>query len=454
VKIMHMLLIHQVFASPTDAGGTRHFELLSRLVRNGERATVVASDLSYFSGQSVVADRRWVTEEELHGIRVLRAYTYPALHKSFVWRVISFLSFMVTAVWAGWKAGEIDVVMGTSPPLTQPLSAWLISVLRRRPFLLEIRDLWPEFAIDMGVLRNPVLIWIARRLEMFLYRRATHLLVNSPAYRDYLISKGMPCSKISLVANGVDPTMFDPAADGRALKEEFNLTSKFVVVYAGALGMANDLGTLLEAAELLRDEHEIHFLLAGGGKERANLEVQVSQRGLCNVTFTGPLPKSRMPEVLAAADVCVATLKNIPMFTTTYPNKVFDYMAAGRPIVLGIDGVIRSVVEEAGGGIFSPPGNPETLAAAIRQMYSDRQAARQMGLTARVYVEGHFDRRQQADHFALLVARLAQRVFDEPVDSQADSAASSGCEPLMAVAAQNRAIATFPAALGLQRAAD
>src|SRR5262249_55244077 len=153
--------------------------------------------------------------------------------------------------------------------------------------------------------------------------------------------------------NGVDPTMFDPAADGRALKEEFKLTSKFVVVYAGALGMANDIGTLLNAAELLGNEPDIHFLLAGGGKERANLEAQTSQRGLRNVTFTGPLPKSRMPEVLAAADVCVATLKNIPMFTTTYPNKVFDYMAAGRPTVLGIDGVIRSVVEAAGGGIFS-----------------------------------------------------------------------------------------------------
>ncbi|HEY2827930.1 MAG TPA: glycosyltransferase family 4 protein, partial [Pirellulales bacterium] len=260
---MHVLLIHQVFSSPSEAGGTRHFELLSRLARSGHRATVVASNLSYLSGQSLVGGSKWITEQNSHGIRILRAYTYPTLHRSFVWRVVSFLSFMVTAVWAGWKAGKVDVVMGTSPPLTQPLSAWLIAVLRRRPFLLEIRDLWPEFAIDMGVMRSPVLIWVARRLEMFLYRRASHLLVNSPAYRDYLVSKGVRPEKVSLVANGVDPTLYDPAAEGSTVREEFRLQGKFVVLYAGALGMANDIGTLLDAADLVRDQPDIHFLLAG-----------------------------------------------------------------------------------------------------------------------------------------------------------------------------------------------
>ncbi len=164
---MHVLLIHQVFASPSEAGGTRHYELLSRLVKSGHRATVVASNLSYLSGASVVGESKWIAEQDVEGIRVLRAYTYPTLHRSFVWRVISFLSFMLTAVWAGWKAGKVDVVMGTSPPLTQPLSAWAIAVLRRRPFLLEIRDLWPEFAIDMGVLRNPVLIWVGAGWRCF-----------------------------------------------------------------------------------------------------------------------------------------------------------------------------------------------------------------------------------------------------------------------------------------------
>ncbi len=417
---MYVLLIHQVFVSPEEPGGTRHVELMSRVVQAGHRATIVASNLSYVTGEEFVSGRHWVTEQHVQGIRVLRSYTYPSLHRSFTWRAISFLSFMLTAVWAGWKAGKVDLVMGTSPPLFQTLSAWLIACMRRRPFLLEIRDLWPEFGIDLGILKNPVLIWIARRVEMFIYRRATHFLVNSPAYRDYLITKGVPRGKISFIANGVDPAAFRPDVDGRALRTEHGLEEKFVVTYAGALGISNDLGTLLHAAAELRDEHDIHFLIVGDGKERKNLDSLVEQLKLSNITFTGALPKRRMPEVLAASDVCVAILKNIKMFTTTYPNKVFDYMAAGRPTVLAIDGVIRQVVEAAEGGIFVPPGDSHGLAAAIGRLHDDRAAARTMGQKARRYVEQHFNRDQQADLLCRLVERLAEHGRAEAEDSSND----------------------------------
>ena len=354
---MHVLLIHQTFVSPEEAGGTRHFELMSRVVQSGHKATIVASNLDYLSGKKCVEGDQLVTEQHIQGIRVLRAYTYPSLHRSFIWRVISFLSFMVTATWAGWKAGKVDLVMGTSPPLFQSISAWLIACLRRRPLLLEIRDLWPEFGIDLGIIKNPIVIWLARRLEMFLYRRATHMLVNSPAYRDYLISKGVPRKKISFIANGVDPAAFHPGVDGRALRKEFGLEGKFIVTYAGALGVSNDIGTLLKAAAEISRSSGCSFF-AGRRRERAPESGIACRR---DETYQRDVhrercPKRRMPEVLAASDVCVAILKNIKMFTTTYPNKVFDYMAAGRPTVLAIDGVIRQVVEAAEGGIFVPPG--------------------------------------------------------------------------------------------------
>src|SRR5690554_1389339 len=176
---MRTLLIHQAFVSPTEAGGTRHYEFARRCINQGYPFTIVASSLSYLSGQRVTSERRLVTEEDVDGIRVLRAYTYPALHRSFFWRVISFISFMFTSVLAGLRAGPVDVVMGTSPPIFQAVSAWAIAFLRRRPFLLEIRDLWPAFAVDMGVLTNPVLITLAEWLERFLYARATHIVVNS-----------------------------------------------------------------------------------------------------------------------------------------------------------------------------------------------------------------------------------------------------------------------------------
>jgi glycosyltransferase involved in cell wall biosynthesis len=399
-----VVLIHQAFASPGEPGGTRHYELARYCVERGQTVTIVASQISYLTGQHVPE-----REQNLGGVRVRRAYAYPALHRSFMWRIVSFLSFMLSSIWTALRSGPVDVVMGTTPPIFQAVSAWIVALLRRRPFLLEVRDLWPEFAIGMGVLKNPMLIKVSRWLERFLYARATHLLVNSPAYRDYLIGKGVPARKISLIANGVDPEMFDPAADGAALRETWQLGDKFVVTYAGALGLANDIPTLLQAAAQLRDQTQIHFLLVGDGKERASLETQARQLSLSNVTFTGSQPKTAMREVLALSDACVAILQDIPMFRTTYPNKVFDYMAAGRPTVLVIDGVIREVIDAAQGGLFVPPGDAAALAQAVLQLAGDRDQARAMGRAARAYVVEHFNRQQQAADFAALLQQLAAR---------------------------------------------
>jgi glycosyltransferase involved in cell wall biosynthesis len=405
---MHVLLIHQVFVSPNQGGGTRHYELAQSLLKEGHRFTVVASNIGYVTQRPIVDGRGLVREQRVGGIRVLRAYTYPSLQRSFSWRVIAFLSFMCTSFWASLRAGPVDVVMSTSPPIFQAVSGWLMAVICRRPFLLEIRDLWPEFAIDIGVLKNPMLIVLSRWLERFLYARATHILVNSPAYRDYLLDKGVPSAKLSFIPNGVDPDMFDPTANGERIRQQWGLDAKFVVTYAGAMGLANDIPTILRAADRLRDQAHIRFLLVGGGMKRPDLESLARQLQLQNVIFAGGYPKSEMREVLAASDACIATLKDIPAFRTTYPNKVFDYMAAGRPTILAIDGVIRQVVEAAGGGVFVPPGDDAALADAVYSMSQDRQRAAAMGRAARAYVVEHFNRHQHAAQFLELVQYLAR----------------------------------------------
>ena len=215
--------------------------------------------------------------------------------------------------------------------------------------------------------------------------------------------------KISLIANGVDPEMFQPRADGRAIRQELGLDGKFVVTYAGALGMANDIETILRAAALLLDDRTIHFVFVGGGKEQANLKKLARELNLENVTFAGGRAKNVMPDVLAASDACLATLKDIPMFRTTYPNKVFDYMAAGRPTILAIDGVIRDVVESAGGGVYVPPGDAAALAEAVRTLRANPDRGRSMGLAARRYVEQHFNRHTQSAEFADLLEHLSHR---------------------------------------------
>ncbi len=403
---LHILLIHQSFVDHQHPGGTRHFELASHLVEQGNHVTIVAGNLGYLTGQQFVPSNSIVCQQVIQGIRILRAYVYPSLHRSFLWRAISYLSFMVTSLWAGLRAGPVDVVWGTSPPIFQLFSTWLVSVIRRRPLLLEVRDLWPEFAIDMGILNNRLLIGVARWAEMFFYTRATHIMVNSPAYRDYLLGKGVRPTKITVIPNGVDPDMFEPGSQGASIRKQWDLNGQFVVTYTGALGQANDIMTILKAAARVQDDPSIRFLLVGDGKEKPNLERYARGEGLPNVIFAGTYPKNQMKEVLAASDVCTATLQNIPMFRTTYPNKVFDYMAAGRPTILAIDGVIREVIEAAEGGIFVPPGDDVALAHAVRVLKQDPSRARSMGISARQYVTKNFDRRLHAEKLAQLLNKI------------------------------------------------
>ena len=408
-KKIRATLIHQAFCGPNDPGGTRHYEFARRMVQGGHSFTVVTSDVSYLTGHKVNGE----AQESLDGIQVFRSKTYKPKSSNFLRRVVSMCSFAVTSLLAAFGSGKADVIIGTTPPIFQAASACLLAACRRKPFILEVRDLWPAFAIDMGILKNPVLIKLSRWLEHTLYRRAAHMIVNSPAYRDYLIGERVPSNKISLIANGVDPAMFDRDAQGDCIRRKYELTGKFVVTYAGALGVANDIDTILRAAKRLQRFRSIHFMLVGDGKERERLQDKAKTMSLQNVTFTGAQPKGEMSEFLAATNACVATLQDIPMFRTTYPNKVFDYMAAGKPVVLGIDGVIREVVENANGGVFVKPGDDEQLADAILKLYRDPDSCHSMGINARHYVRRHFNRSDQARDFVELMQKIANGKSDE-----------------------------------------
>lgn len=402
---MHILLIHQAFAALDEAGGTRHHELARFLVERGHQVTIIASPVSYLSGKVRQGGMRWVDRQEPEpGIRILRTYTYSALHKSFVHRVLSFVSFMVSSFLVGLQVRHVDLVWGTSPPIFQGITAWLLARLKRAPFLFEVRDLWPAFAIAVGVLRNPLLVRASLWLERFLYRRADRVMVNSPGFIEHVTRRG--AAWVELIPNGADPEMFDPHADGRTFRAANGLEEKFLVLYAGAHGISNDLCVALQAADQLKGFPNICFLFIGDGKEKANLQRQAAALKLENTVFLPPVPKEKMGEVLAAADTCLAILSPLEMYKTTYPNKVFDYMAAGRPVLLAIDGVIRQVVESSGAGIFVPPGDATAMAEAVQKLESDPPLARAMGLAGRRSVERYFARRTLAEKLALLIEEM------------------------------------------------
>jgi glycosyltransferase involved in cell wall biosynthesis len=405
---MKILLLNQAFVSPDEPGHTRHFEMAQYLRQRGHELVIVASDLNYQTGQRTVERHGLFTEQMIDGVRVLRSYIYPTLHRSYFWRIISFFSFMFSSVWTALSVKDADLIMGTTPQIFQAVSAWFVAFIRNKPFLLEVRDLWPEFGVSMGVIRNPVVITLARWLEKFLYARATHILVNSPAYKEYMLAKGVPAGKITFIAYGTDVDMFNPNVSGLTVRQQLGLEDKFVVLYAGALGQANDIYTVLCAAKHLNDEKHIRFVFWGDGKERPNLQLEAERLKLENVIFAGVCPKKEMPFVVASSDVCLAILQNVPMFRTTYPNKVFDYMAAARATVLVIDGVIREVIESSKGGVFVEPANHELLAKTILELSKDPQRVKQMGENARAYLVKNLDRRDKLDETLKLLMQLVR----------------------------------------------
>lgn len=404
---MHILLIHQAFAAMDEAGGTRHHEMARYLVASGYRVTIIASPVNYLTGESREVRIPWqIREEPEPGLTILRTYTYPALHKSFVHRVFSFLSFMISSFITGISVKGVDLVWGTSPPIFQGFTAWLVARLKGVPFLFEVRDLWPAFAVAVGVLKNRLLIRLSEWLERFLYRHADRVVVNSPGFISHVSQAG--ARRVELVPNGADPDMFNSSSSKKEFLSPYNLDGKFISMYAGAHGLSNDLGVVIEAAAQLKDRENIQIVFVGDGKEKPNLITKAAKMQLDNVTFLPSQPKNQMAAVLSAADACIAILKPIELYRTTYPNKVFDYMAAGKPVILAIGGVISNLVTDEGAGIVIPPGDPTALAQAIRDIADDQEMAQKMGEAGRNAVEQRYNRNKFSQQFSLLLEDMVR----------------------------------------------
>jgi glycosyltransferase involved in cell wall biosynthesis len=404
---MHILLIHQAFAALDEPGGTRHIEMARVLVEKGHQVTIITSPVSYLTGKARFSNRWKAVEQPFPGIKILRVYTYPALHRSFFHRVLGFFSFMFSSFFVGLSVTGVDVIWGTSPPIFQGWTAWLLARLKGVPFLFEVRDLWPAFAIAVGVLRQKTLILLSRWLESFLYRHADVLVVNSPGFIEHVKKHG--AKNVFLVENGVDPAMFVSPTGGKAFRQQHGLEDNCVILYAGAHGISNDLEVVLEAANLTMHEPALKFVFVGDGKEKPNLLQMAAELHLTNVLFLPSMPKAEMAEVIAGADACLAILKPIEMYKTTYPNKVFDYMAAGRPVLLAIDGVIREVVEKADAGIFVEPGDPSSLANAALRIMTNPGEARQFGINGRLYVAENYHRGKLTGKFETVLIELLNR---------------------------------------------
>ena len=295
-------------------------------------------------------------------------------------------------------------MIATSPPLNIAVPGAVAARLRFRgtPWVFEVRDLWPESAVTTGMMGSTsVLTRLMYRLERWAYESADRINVLTPAFRDDIVRRGLaPDEKIFFVPNGVDVEMFSPSGRDNGCRHEFGWGNDFVALYAGAHGRANALHQLIDAAEQFKGRSGLRIVSVGDGPERAGLVEAVRGRGLVNVQFIGSQPKSRMPELINAADVGLAVLQANPTFKTVYPNKVFDYMACAKPTVLGIDGVARELVcEQARAGLFAEPENGAQLAARISQLADDAVLASDLGARGRAWVVANASRAALAKRY-------------------------------------------------------
>jgi glycosyltransferase involved in cell wall biosynthesis len=399
---VRVVLLTHYFHPEVGAPQTRLLELAGALSERGHDVTVVTGFPNYPDGviQSAYRGRRFQVER-LGELRVVRTLVYPAPNQGVGRRLLNHLSFALSSIVGAARAERADVVIVETPPLFTAAAGVAVAALKRAPLLLNVADLWPDAAIQFGALRHPTVIRAARALERFAYRHAAVIAVPTPGLERTLLERGYRAEQLIVVPHGVDPARFPLDTDASPVRGR--------VVYCGTIGMGQSVGTLIDAARMLERADGGHeFIIAGDGAERADLEERARRLGLRSVTFAGRLPRTELPELLASADVTVATQRDLPLLAEALSTKVLEYMAAARPVVAAASGWTAEVVTRAGAGVVCAPEQPAALAEALAQVTADPERARLMGRNGRRYVEANLTREVAVERLDRALASLAR----------------------------------------------
>ncbi len=394
---MRILFITDNFPPEGNAPATRTYEHAVHWVLAGHQVTVITGAPNFPEGKLFDGYKNsWYRMEDMDGIRVVRVKTYIVANEGFFRRTLDYISFMVTSFVAGLFQSRPDVIVGTSPQFFTVCSAWMLSVFRRRPFVFELRDLWPASIKAVGAMQESRAIRALERLELFLYRKATAIVSVTNTFRSELGKRGVDINKIAVVINGVDLNRYTPRGKGRELEEEYDLQGKFVVGYIGTHGMAHVLHRILEAAEILAGHKEIVFLFVGGGAQRETLVTQAESMRLDNVRFIPRQPKEMMPRIWSLCDVSLIQLKNEPLFRSVIPSKIFESMGMGLPILLSLpEGEASRIIRDTGAGLVIPPEQPDKLAEVVIDLYGNPDK-RSVLAKASARAASSYSREQQA----------------------------------------------------------
>jgi colanic acid biosynthesis glycosyl transferase WcaI len=414
---MKILYVSQYFPPEMGAPSARVHELAKHWVKAGHRVTVLTGFPNHPTGIVPEAYRRrmWriTTRERADGIEVVRTWLYPAPNRRPGERMLNYSSFCVSACLRGMFLGRPDVVIATSPQLLVGLSGWWISRLKRCPLVFEVRDLWPESLLASGIgQEGSLLIRGLDEMTSFLYRHADRIVVVTEAFKaDLTTRRGLPAERIDVIANGVETHEFYPRTDSQVLRQHLGLDGRFVVSYIGTIGYAHGLEIILQAARRLQHSlPTVLFLFVGEGAEKQKLQESAEREGMSNVRFLGQQPRDAIPPIISASDACLVLLRQAQLFTTVLPSKMLEFMACGRPVVLGVDGHARRLLDRAEAGIYIPPGDSEALAQAVTALSRAPLLRARLGENGRSFVVKHYARPQQAWEYLGLLEGLRPRV--------------------------------------------
>ncbi|MBS3965501.1 MAG: glycosyltransferase family 4 protein [Methylomonas sp.] len=405
---MNILFLSHYFPPEVNAPATRTFEHCKQWVKDGHTVTVISCVPHHPMGKAYPGYRNKLYQVEYkEGIKAIKVLTYITANEGFLKRTFNYVFYMVMAIVVAPFVGKADVVISTSPQFFNGLAGYGVARLKRCPWVLEIRDLWPESILAVGAIKNKKVIAVLEWLERFAYRKADHIVPVTHAFQKHIEAHGGHADKITVIRNGVDLTFFVEQAIDERFAEELGVKGKFVAAYVGTHGMAHGLDVILDAAEILRTREDVVFLTAGDGAERARLQAELERRALPNVLMLGQLPKERMPALWSITGVSLVLLKKLDLFLTVIPSKIFETMAMKKPIILGVRGESQMIVEQAGSGVCIEPENAAELAAAVLALADSPERCRALGEAGAVCVAAEFDRTMLAQRFEAVLQRVA-----------------------------------------------
>ncbi|MGE0468506.1 MAG: glycosyltransferase family 4 protein [Nitrospira sp.] len=390
---MRILFLSHYFPPEVNAPATRTYEHCRQWVKDGHKVTVITCAPNHPQGRVYEGYRnRLYHQETRDGINVIRVWTFVTANEGFIKRTLNYLSYMCSAVIGSLLLPKADIVLSTSPQFFNGLAGYFVSRLKRIPWVLEIRDLWPESIVAVGAIRSPWVIKLLEWIERFAYQKADRIVPVTDSFKTYLLSKGIKADKIIVVKNGVDLAQYTPLDGVNSLAEDLGLRGKFVVSYFGTHGMAHHLETIFHAARRLSHLKNIVFLMVGDGAERQTLVQMRDKMALDNVMMLDQQPKSRMRELWALSNVSLVLLKKSDLFKTVIPSKIFESLAMAKPIILGVEGESAELIQAAQAGICIQPEQADELAARVLELAENPELCRQLGKNGRKYVIEHFDR--------------------------------------------------------------